>query len=81
MLIPVIIPVVFRLSFYFCLIFGVYQVVQFFSGFSNLLYILIIGFLWFILYPILLHIVCEVLIILSDMNDSLTDIKKYTNPQ
>lgn len=84
MLIPDFIPVLFRISIYTCLIFGVFQIVinvRFLSGFSAWQYGFFTGFFWFILYPILLRIICEVLIILSDMNDTLTDIKKQLNPQ
>lgn len=83
-LIPIIIPVLFRIGLYSCLIIGTYQIVQnvrLFSGFSAWQYGLLTGSYWFFLYPILLRIVCEVLIILSDMNDTLTDIKKQLNPQ
>lgn len=84
MLIPVIIPVLFRIGIYTCLIFGVFQIVinvRFLSGFSAWQYGFFTGFFWFILYPILLRIICEVLIILSDMNDTLTDIKNQSKPQ
>lgn len=82
-LIPTIIPLVFRFGLYFILISGIYRIVvnyRFFLGqFGYELPIYL--FLWFILAPILLRIVCEVLIILARMNDSLTDIKDRLNTQ
>ncbi len=81
--IPVIIPIVFRLGLCFCIIAGIYQIVANLLTFgSTYLYGLpLVLFLWFVQYPIILRVVCEVLIILARMNDSLTDIKEQLNTQ
>ncbi len=83
MLIPAIIPILFRISLYFCFIAGVYQIVQNYRlfGFKFWYGLLLLPIFWFVLIPVILRIICEVLIILSDMNDTLTDIKKQLNPQ
>jgi phosphotransferase system glucose/maltose/N-acetylglucosamine-specific IIC component len=80
MLIPVIIPILFRISVYFFFIAGIFQILQFLE-LSYWKQILFIGVIWFIIYPIAFRIICEVLIILSDMNDTLTEIKKQLNSQ
>ena len=36
---------------------------------------------WFVLFPVILRVVCEILIILARMNASLTDIKEQLNTQ
>ena len=81
--IPVIIPVVFRLGLYFCIIAGIYQIVVNFSYVAGPFWfgLPVFIFLWFVLFPVILRIVCEVLIILARMNDSLTDIKEQLNTQ
>lgn len=81
MLIPVIIPILFRISVYFFFIAGIFQILQLPDELSDWKEILLIGVIWFVLYPIAFRIICEVLIILSDINDTLTDIKKQLNPQ
>ena len=80
-LIPTIIPVVFRLGLYFCIITGVYLIVDNFRffGHTNWIELPISLFLWFFLFPVILRIVCEVLVILARMNDSLTVIKEQLN--
>ena len=85
-LIPTIIPVVFRLGLYFCFIAGIYQIYQivvnfhFYSGvYWYELPVLLLS--WFVIYPIIFRIVCEVLIILARMNESLIDIKEQLNTQ
>lgn len=82
-LIPTIIPVVFRLGLYFCIVAGIYQIVVNFRFFGGTYWfeLPILLFLWFVLFPLILRIVCEVLIILARMNDSLTDIKEQLNTQ
>ena len=83
MLIPVIIPILFRISVYFFIIAGIFQIVQVLQwpGLSHWKEILFIGIIWFVIYPIAFRVICEVLIILSDMNDTLTDIKNQSKPQ
>lgn len=82
-LIPTIIPVVFRLGLYFCVIAGVYQMVVNFRFFGQTYWyeLPILLFLWFFLFPVILRIICEVLIILTRMNDSLANIKEQMNAQ
>ena len=82
-LIPTIIPVVFRLGLYFCIIAGIYQIVVNFPFFGRTywLELPILLFLWFILFPVILRIVCEVLIILARMDASLTDITEQLSTQ
>ncbi len=83
MLIPIIIPILFRISVYFFFIAGIFQIVQILQlpdELSDWKEILLIGVIWFVIYPIAFRIICEVLIILSDINDTLTDIKKQLNP-
>ena len=78
MLIPIIVQVGFRIGLYFCFIAGVYQIVQtarFFAGTILWREILLIGITWFVMYPVFLRIVSEVLIILFSINDNLIDIK------
>ncbi len=81
--IPVIIPVVFKLGLCFCIIAGIRQIVVNFSFIAGPYWfgLPVLIFLWFVLYPIILRVVCEVLIILARMNDSLTDIKEQLNTQ
>ena len=80
MLIPIIIPILFRIGIFFFIIAGIIQILEL-PELSYWTEILLIGVVWFVIYPIALRIVCEVLIILSDMNNSLTDIKKHLNSQ
>ena len=82
-LIPVIIPVLFRIGLYFSFIFGVYQIVRSYRLFGTEFWygLLLLPIFWFVLIPVILRIICEVLIILSDMNDTLTDIKNQSKPQ
>lgn len=78
-LIPTIIPIVFRLGLYFCIIAGIYVILFQLFGPKYLYQLPYISFKWFVLYPLIFRIVCEVLIILVRMNDSLTDIKGQLN--
>lgn len=82
-LIPTIIPLVFRLGLFFCIIAGTYQIVMDFESFGSRYFytFLFTIFNWFIYIPLILRIVCEVLIILARMHDSLTDIKNQLNTQ
>ncbi len=76
MLIPIIIPTLFRLSIYFCIVAGIYQIIQHINLFgADLVSILLLAIYWLVLAPLFLRIICEVLIILSNINDSLTEIK------
>ena len=84
MLIPIIIQVGFRIGLCFCLIMGISQIVQitrFFTGTILWQEILLIGIIWFVIYPILLRIVSEVLIILFSINDNLISIKNLLKSQ
>lgn len=82
-LIPTIIPVVYKLGLYFCFIICAYQIVSNFESFG-LQYFISLPFILFyflVLIPLILRIVCEVLIILARINDSLADIKEKLNTQ
>ncbi len=82
-LIPTIVPVVFRLGLYVCIFVGIRQIVTnlLTFGSTNLYELPFVLFYWFVLFPVILRIVCEVLIILARMNASLTDIKEQLNTQ
>ena len=85
-LIPTIIPLVFKFGLYFFIIVGIYGIYELNTNiqhFRNIHLYESLRFLfrWFVLYPITLRIVCEVLIILARMNDSLTDVKEQLNTQ
>ena len=82
-LIPTIIPVVFRLGLYFCFIACAYQTVVNFESFGSRYWTSLpfTLFYWLVQIPLILRIVCEVLIILARMNESLTDIKEQLNTQ
>ena len=82
-LIPTIIPVVFRLGIYFCLIICAYQIVDNFQSFGSRYWMSLpfLLFNWLVLLPLILRVICEVLLILARMNESLTDIKEKLNTQ
>lgn len=40
-----------------------------------------VAIMWLVVYPIILRIFCEVVLILSDINNSLLDIKAQMNHQ
>lgn len=82
-LIPIIIPVVFRLGLYFCIIAGIYQIYVNFRFFGNTYWyeLPILLFFWFFLFPVILRIICEVLFILARMSDSLLAINEKLDTQ
>ena len=95
MITPIIIPILFLIGVLVCVIVGIDQVKSGISytqgairrpgmypagsGFG--IEMIVMGIVWLFFGPIVLRIICEVLIILSDMNNRLTEIKKQLNPQ
>lgn len=77
------IPWIYRIGLYFCIVFGIYEIVRISLLMGRVPWMqgIFVAIMWLVAYPIILRIICEVLLILSDINDSLLDIKAQLNHQ
>ena len=86
MITPIIIPILFGIGVFLCIIVGIFFISRgIFGPFGPLSYLGVQLIFWGITFlifgPITLRISCEVLIILFSINDTLTDIKTRLNRQ
>ena len=83
-LIPKIVPSIYRIGLIFCIVVGLLQILEnswYYGDQYTWKEALLSGILWIIILPLILRIMCEVLLMLYEINQTLLDIKSNLTPQ
>ena len=83
-LIPRIVPVIYRIGLIFFIIKGLYEIFPYslFIGIQQYwMDALLSGLFWIVIMPVILRIICELLLILYDINQTLIGIRSNLTPQ
>ena len=87
-IIPKIVPSIYRIGLILCIILGLIKIIEntiiktfFYTVQHSWGDVLLSGILWIVIIPIILRIICEVLLMLYEINQTLLGIKSNLSPQ
>lgn len=83
-LIPKIVPSIYRIGIILCIIVGLIQILEnswYYGDQYTWKGALLWGIIWIVIIPVILRIICEALLMLYEINQTLLDIKSNLTPQ
>ncbi len=83
-LIPKIVPSIYRIGLILCIIVGLIQILEnswYYGDQYTWMDGLLSGIIWIVIIPLILRIICEALLMLYEINQTLLNIKSNITPQ